>query len=393
MSHELLHISDSKLNQLLETKKKTTLSHKMKTGSSSVKFQRKQTSTAIKGTSLRVDKISPSTLWTNGSKAYSSATSIGEEDLTYEEKVERLEEIFKVRGLVRRKAVVHYTFRTMAGWQDYNVPRDQESRIHSVLAKMPSLGKLDVIVMHRQTVSSVVGSPEGETNPHDCEKDGGSYLLTNGGFFIPRAKPVLPPLIGPAMLRTDWDGEDFEQEKHKFYAVGQTSSCPQFFPVPKTQESYYQRFTADDGTFFSSGPRLKLPLDLSLPILNFSPPYADTVIGGVHTASDPNERLVYVLLRDGTKIIFVYTCQDRFQYGCDLNEMREIMDNFLQSYCDTCLEKTHTALNLDGGSSIYVSWKEEGRRPRVIAIGSLRMKTPLKVSRPKNVTNMIKFMV
>jgi hypothetical protein len=73
--------------------------------------------------------------------------------------------------------------------------------------------------------------------------------------------------------------------------------------------------------------------------------------------------------------------------------MRGIIDTFLRMYYKTPIAKTQVALNLDGGSSIYVSWNEKGRRPKLIAVGSLETKVPLKVKRPKRVTNLIKFIV
>ncbi|KAK3214072.1 hypothetical protein GRF29_28g1970258 [Pseudopithomyces chartarum] len=302
---------------------------------------------------------------------------------------EDLDKVFISRRLGQQKAVLHYTFETKAEWRDI-VSQGQKPKVHGVLSKMPLLGKLDVIVLGRVAKTTVVGSSQGKTNPHEYEHDDGNYLLTNGGFFVtaPKAHEKRP-----CTLKVDWDGDRFDQEECKFYSVGPASSWPNFFPIPSSQGQYYQEIKGEDGTFLSAGPTIKEPLDLSRRELKWEPPYCNVVIGGVHTSGDPNERLVHVILPDGTKIIFVYTCANRFLYGCDMNKMRGIIDTFLQTYYKTPIAKTQMALNLDGGSSIYVSWKERGRRPRLIAVGSLETKVPLRLKHPKRVTNLIKFIV
>ena len=317
---------------------------------------------------------------------FSQKALVGTDSVNLEED---LAKVFKFQRLGQRKTVTHYTFESKVGWKDL-VPQVQRPKIHGVMSKMPYMGKLDVIVLGRVAQTSVVGSTQGKTNPHEYEHGDGTYLLTNGGFFVtaPKAHEKRP-----CTLKQDWNGDRFDQEECKFYSVGPASSWPNFFPVPSSQERYYRELKGEDGTFLSSGPTMKVPLDLSRRELKWEPPYCNVVIGGVHTSGDPNKRLVHVVLPNGTKIIFVYTCTNRFLYGCDINRMRGIIDTFLRMYYKTPIAKTQVALNLDGGSSIYVSWNEKGRRPKLIAVGSLETKVPLKVKRPKRVTNLIKFIV
>lgn len=115
--------------------------------------------------------------------------------------------------------------------------------------------------------------------------------------------------------------------------------------------------------------------------------------GGVATANQPNERLVFAKLADGRKYLFVYTAASR-GLGMDLNEMRDLIKTFLQEYAGVTNlgMQTRQLLNLDGGGSIYVSFVDRGR-VYVIAGGNLGGVTPATIPSPRRVTNMVKFAV
>jgi hypothetical protein len=305
---------------------------------------------------------------------------------------QNLEDIYKVRALNARRTVIHHSFNSRSDWSHYQMPQAEGPKIREVLQNMPLRGKLDVIVM-RSGHTSIIGSSRGRSDPQDYEGRSGDYLLTNGGFFIQDARNV--PGQPRKTLKYDYNGERFDQANAAYYSVGPSSTQPtRYIPVPPSQRHYYKEIQGDDGSYCWSGPTLKQRLDLTDPALMWRPPYADRVPGGVHTASHPNERLVYVVLPNHTKIIFVYTAADRFTTGARLSTMRNMIDAFLYKYQSRArIAEATQAVNLDGGGSIYVSFNEHGRRPKVIAAGDHRMVVPAVVANPRPVANLLKISV
>lgn len=94
---------------------------------------------------------------------FSQKALVGTDSVNLEED---LAKVFKFQRLGQRKTVTHYTFESKVGWKDL-VPQVQRPKIHGVMSKMPYMGKLDVIVLGRVAQTSVVGSTQGKTNPHE----------------------------------------------------------------------------------------------------------------------------------------------------------------------------------------------------------------------------------
>jgi hypothetical protein len=303
-------------------------------------------------------------------------------------------DIYHYRILNRADTARHHVFKSNTNWKDYRLPTATRSRVTAVLEKMPLKGKLDVIVM-KNAHTSIINAPNGgPLDPRRSENGRGDYLLTNGGFFIMPPYPANSPEKDRATLKYDYNSDRFDQEKYQYYTVGQTNASPKFVPVPPSQSTYYRQLVGTDGTSLWSGPTIKQELDLTQPALKFASPYAGRVVGGVHTSSEPNERLAYVVLNDRTKLIFVYTADDRFTDGCTMNQLRTVIDTYLAKFHNGArIADTRTALNLDGGGSIYVSFNEQGMKPRIIALGSRKMSVPKTVSSVREVANLIKFTV
>ena len=129
---------------------------------------------------------------------------------------------------------------------------------------MKSDGKLDVIEMRRAN-TEIVGAERGGTKPHDMERDGGTYLLCNGGFFI---------MGGATGMRYDVDGRPLDAKKYDHYSVGRTSSTTNQIPIPPSQRAHYEMLEGSNGrNYLYSGPKLIKRLDLSSPELQYKDAY------------------------------------------------------------------------------------------------------------------------
>ena len=90
--------------------------------------------------------------------------------------------------------------------------------------------------------------------------------------------------------------------------------------------------------------------------------------GGMATVNQPNERAVLVFVGSGVKVVCSYT--SRRDFGMTINEMRDVIDAFLQNFSFTGISGVQQALNLDGGASIFIGWVKNGKL-RVLASGGL----------------------
>ena len=91
--------------------------------------------------------------------------------------------------------------------------------------------------------------------------------------------------------------------------------------------------------------------------------------GGVATANQENERAVLIFVGGGVKVVCAYTSER--ESGMMRNEMRDVIDAFLQKFSFTGISGVQQALNLDGGGSIFIGWVKNGKL-RVLASGGLQ---------------------
>ncbi|KAJ4287791.1 hypothetical protein N0V90_012495 [Kalmusia sp. IMI 367209] len=256
---------------------------------------------------------------------------------------------YKVQQL--HAQVKHWRFKTREGWQH----EITERRVLDVMRQMHRKGKLDVIQMKRAH-TSIIGEPDGRTDPHRERARSGSYMLVNGGFFI---------MGGATNMRFDVNGQTLDARQYSHYSVGRTTSTQLAVPIPPSQEHHYRKLQGDDGSYLYSGPTIKSRLDLNSPELKYRDSSGHSsaytrIPGGVATSDQPNERVVTVTLSNGDK------------------------------YFGVNIRSAHAAINLDGGGSIYLSWNH-GRREYVIAGGNLNGQTPATIASPRIVTNMVRF--
>ncbi|EHL02794.1 hypothetical protein M7I_1133 [Glarea lozoyensis 74030] len=104
------------------------------------------------------------------------------------------------------------------------------------------------------------GMPSGKTTPHQFiashVKDHENCIVTNGGFFVTGCDEILRP---------DYDGLVVDSSEIMFHSVGSTSVSKNSVPVPGVYKDLYSRLEGDDGSFLTSGPDLRIPLDDSSP--------------------------------------------------------------------------------------------------------------------------------
>jgi hypothetical protein len=106
-------------------------------------------------------------------------------------------------------------------------------------------------------------------------------------------------------------------------------------------------------------------------------------------ASQPNERLGIVVIANDT-YIFAYTVIGG-KNDVSIEDLRVIIETFLEEFIGSFISKASTALNLDGGGSIFVAWRKRGVET-VIARGSAKDDGPpgddgFKGNDPREVAN------
>lgn len=308
-----------------------------------------------------------------------------------------------------------FQFYTSENWRnDANVKKDKSAL--AVLQTMHADGLFTAVIL-RGTQSSVVGPDAGTTTAEQFIRTDGndqeSALLTNGGFFITGTDKNLV-----SDFKNGKKGLPLPPDKYTGYSVGPTSVTKNTVDVPSIHADLYKRFTAEDKTFLTSGPDLKQPVDMTLPpyknantdagrlqyfvhddngeTIPTPPPDSSFVRsafthipGGVVTANQRNERNVLVIVNDNIKVVCAYTSSR--EVGVTINEFRDLISQFLQVYLEgTKIEHTNLALNLDGGGSIYIGWKNNGK-VEVLATGSLANPTQEPTNMKfREVTTMVK---
>lgn len=161
--------------------------------------------------------------------------------------------------------------------------------------------------------------------------------------------------------------------------------------MPGVYADLYHQISGDDGGFLTSGPDLRKLVDTTIPDPKLAPtkagrlqymvknpngipvePYEQTVFthlpGGLCTVNKPNERNVLVYVSDGLKVAITYNSIRN--NGMRINELRTLIDQFLQSYLKKKITETQIALNLDGGGSIFMGWLKDGEL-KILAAGNV----------------------
>lgn len=323
--------------------------------------------------------------------------------------------ILTIKKLLPQATYLQFYKADDISWKsDADVKKDASAQ--KILARMPQSGLFTAVVM-TGAHSSVVVPESGLTTPSDWIKSNnvGPALITNGGFFI---MGVDPDLV--ADFNNGQKGKPLPQAQYKGYSVGATSGTKNTVDYPSVHEGFYQRFTADDKTYLTSGPDLKKPVDTTVPPeaqantnagkLQYyvhddegqripTAPGRDDYVrtefshipGGVVTSNEPNERAAVVIVDSCTKIAFAYTSHR--QTGVTINDLRDLISIFLENYIKgKRIEDTQMALNLDGGGSIYIAWVANGKT-EVIATGNLGQNPTQEQPdwTPRQVTTMVKY--
>jgi hypothetical protein len=247
----------------------------------------------------------------------------------------------------------HWRFERSNGWSkelDEGIkdqPTDAElPAAKKILLKMTDEAKMDVIRVKKGKIE-VKGKGNGGSYPEEWLDEAGSYVLSNGGFFV-------------------MDGS-------KQSPIGKTSHTTNAFPIPSEYTSDYAYLGSKaENEYFATGPHLMRDLVFTEAKWQYWAIPGRTLSdvarkpGSLAHASQPNERLVFVELVNGDKYLFAYTAKTR-SHGVNLNKMREIILTFLKHMQN--IDTPKSILNMDGGGSVYVAWKPQGKPFEVIARG------------------------
>lgn len=344
-----------------------------------------------------------------------------------------------------------YHFYSGKDWADDTTVK-KLANAKAVLSKMNTEGLFTALVM-RGAKTYCVGSSTGKTDLPDfvikenSANDAQNCIYTNGGFFITGKDKY---------LRAEHDGPVIADSSSLIYfSVGATSVTDNTVSVPKVHKDQYATLVGEDGSFLECGPNLKQPVSADATSLQYwakdgkgnkitNPVWKQTqaaqeaqdkkktgrvvtwceeskgwqvveqirnqngavgaeatlrtvfahIPGGVATANEPNERLVTVMMADDLKIVFAYT--SKRENGVTINSMRDVINVFLDQYLNSNLSKAKTAINLDGGASIFVGWMKEGALS-ILAAGGLegqQSEVPHdanKIKKFRDVTTMVKY--
>lgn len=302
-----------------------------------------------------------------------------------------------------------YQFYRSANWNnDADVKKDQPAQ--NVLNKINNNCLFTAVVL-TSARSSVVGLKTGLITPTDYinGNDPGTALITSGAFFIMgRDKALI------ADFNNGVKGKPLPPEQYKGFSVGPTSLTKNIVDVPSVVKDLYVTYTADDGTYITSGPDLRKRIDVPIapqsqvntnagrltywiygddgkPIVPKTKSQFVHLPGGVVTSNERNERSVVVIVNDSTKIVCAYTGPKAF--GKTINEMSDLISVFMQNYLDgKKIETTQLALNLDGGGTTYIAWVNNGKTD-VLAVGNSNVnptQRPLDWQ-PRKLTTMLKY--
>ncbi|EPE26289.1 hypothetical protein GLAREA_02201 [Glarea lozoyensis ATCC 20868] len=151
-----------------------------------------------------------------------------------------------------------YQFHSFDGYES-DTEMQKYPSIGAVLGSMRPRGLFTAVVLEN-ALTSCVGMPSGKTTPHQFiashVKDHENCIVTNGGFFVTGCDEILRP---------DYDGLVVDSSEIMFHSVGSTSVSKNSVPVPGVYKDLYSRLEGDDGSFLTSGPDLRIPLDDSSP--------------------------------------------------------------------------------------------------------------------------------
>ncbi|KAJ4286475.1 hypothetical protein N0V90_013175 [Kalmusia sp. IMI 367209] len=259
---------------------------------------------------------------------------------------------YKEHTLFKRgksKKVMWWMYRKKSGW-DRNVPA--KSKAHRILEVMRSNGKFDVIQIKRGHMYAT-GNPQGP-DVHGVEYtdfmgNSGNFLITNGGFF----KKTNP---------------------HKYAAVGETSTTDLTVPIPPQYADYYEKIQGGYDTFLHSGPGLLQPWTARGSDWVYND-VTKSIVGSLSHANEPNERLALAIAKNGDRYIFVYTANSRND-GLNMRGWRNMILKWLEIWLRMDTGDLEQLTNLDGGTSINVVWKANGKPAKRIAQGSIRDSLP-----------------
>jgi hypothetical protein len=253
--------------------------------------------------------------------------------------IDGCEGLYFQRRELQPKKVEWYSFHTEH--EDWPTALDPSHKARNILRHMPKKSKFDAVKLHKANMQ-VVGDPTTSLAPPEWPVGHGSYLLTNGGFFVMAESPADDVPVGKTSLRSDFE------------------------PIPDKYKDYYKELR-DGDQFLWAGPSLKTELPLGETIFKYG---NNPGWGSLNHAGSGNERLAVAFVGQD-KYAFTHMANDRSEGGVDMNELRKLIDEFLKAYGGHGASVLHasTVLNLDGGGSVWMSWREGGREQYIIARG------------------------
>ncbi|KLU88299.1 hypothetical protein MAPG_07286 [Magnaporthiopsis poae ATCC 64411] len=247
------------------------------------------------------------------------------------------------------KGATMHQFHLAKGWEKDASVINARISVKNVMQKMNTKGSgmfTAIILEGADTCVSRSTAGNGLQSPLDYAKSqpkASTFLLTNGGFFVNDKGPKNDFSVGPT------SGKD-----------------AQYVSVPDVYRNVFGRLGGDDGSFLECGPVLKRPIDQSEDRFQYFQKGTKVetdfakLPGGTATANENNERLAMVKMGPRHRIVFAYTSLR--DHGVKINDLRALMDAFLQGFLGKGIEKADLALNLDGGRSIFVGWQTNGER-------------------------------
>lgn len=142
-------------------------------------------------------------------------------------------------------------------------------------------------------------------------------------------------------------------------------------PTSAQYKKYYAELREGD-QFLWAGPQLKAAVPIKTdPLLQWEDRKTyGNIVGSLVHANQGNDRLAIAIVGKD-KYIFAYTGADKKgenRVDVERLRLRLLMDSFLRAYAGTTISATTSALNLDGGGSVYVAWRSKGVE-KVIARG------------------------
>ena len=174
--------------------------------------------------------------------------------------------------------------------------------------------------------------------------------------------------------------------------MGNTSTTDLIRPLPIDYAEYYETILGERRTFLQSAPGLMQPLSMAGDEWEWNLETSE-IAGSLSHGSNENERLALAVGKNGDKFVFVYTAHSRND-GLDFNGWRDMILKWLDVWYSMDTKDLDQLVNLDGGTSINVVWKGNGRPPKRIAQSSIGDSMPGKHSHhttPIKVANVLVF--